>query len=284
MTLQEHFLKVKNEPRALGHWNFSNVEGLLAMGEVAKEKRLPLFIGTSQGERNFIGLHLCVALRDAVAKQYGVEAFLNADHSKSIEVAKAAVDAGYDSIHFDGSELSFDDNIAQTTEVVQYARAKNPDINIEGELGYLPGSSEVLKDAVEIKPEFLTDPEQAKDFVSKTGVNRLAVSIGNLHGVTMAGNPHIDVDRLKQIDDALPEDVTLTMHGGSGIPDEDIKAALGHGLSNVHVNTEIRMAYTKGLRATLDADKDVTTPYKIMKQPVEEMKKVIVQKLELFGN
>ncbi|MBI1888419.1 MAG: class II fructose-bisphosphate aldolase, partial [Candidatus Spechtbacteria bacterium] len=208
--------------------------------------------------------------------------FLNADHHKTFESAKKAIDSGYDSVQIDEMSLSLAENITTSRQVVEYAHSVNLDISVEGGLGYIRGSSEVHKEKIEVKRDDMTTPEEAKRFVEETGVDRLAIVFGNIHGVSVAGNPRLEIPRLKAAHSAIP-DVPLTLHGGSGIYDEDIKAALPHGMSNIHVNTELRVAYTNALREYLGKDREETTPYKYLSPAALAAQKIVEEKLKLFG-
>jgi fructose/tagatose bisphosphate aldolase len=185
-------------------------------------------------------------------------------------------------VQIDETALPLEENIRASRRVAEYAKSVNPDISVEGGLGYMRGSSEVHKEKIEVKPEDMTTPEEAKRFVEETAVDRLAIVFGNIHGVSLAGNPRLDIERLGAIHAAIP-DVPLTLHGGSGIRDADIKATLVHGMSNIHVNTEIRMAYTHALRAALEQDKEQTTPYTYLDIAGEAARGVVKAKLQLFG-
>jgi len=274
--------KASESDYALGHFNFSTLEILKAIVLACQNLKSPVFAGTSEGEARFVGYKQAVYLVRAWREETGLPVFLNADHHKTFESAKTAIDAGYDSVQIDEMSLSLEENMEMSKRVVEYAKSVNPDISIEGGLGYIRGSSEVHKEKIEVKPEDMTTPEEAKRFVEKTGVDRLAIVFGNIHGVSLVGNPRLDIDRLKAIHRAI-QDVPLTLHGGSGINDLDIKATLPHGMSNIHVNTEIRMAYTSALRARLDEKPDETTPYKYVDTAVAAAQKVAEGKLRLFG-
>lgn len=282
-NISEIFFRAYKKKWAVGHFNFSELDQARAIVEVCKESGAPAMLGTSEGERKHVGLKEAVALRDAFRKEFSIPVFLNADHTKSVDAAHVAVDAGYDSIHIDLSALPFEENVAGTREIVEYARVQSTSVHVEGELGYLRGSSEVQKERIEIKPEDLTNPEEAKEFVEKTGVDRLAVAVGNLHGIA-ANEPHIDIERIRAIRKSVPEAVTLVLHGGSGILDEDIQQAIAAGMANVHVNTELRMAFVGALRASLEEHVDEVAMYKLDAEAIDAMKKVVKEKLELFGS
>jgi len=147
----------------------------------------------------------------------------------------------------------------------------------------LRGDSKIQKEKIEIKPEDYTDPDQAADFVAKTGINRLAIAVGNIHGVSL-DEPNLDIDRIKKIREAIPENVALVLHAGSGIPDDQIKAAIAAGIANIHINTDIRVAYTEALRKELSKKPDETTPYRFDAAARDTLKNLIVEKLRLFGS
>ncbi|MBI4385619.1 class II fructose-bisphosphate aldolase [Candidatus Parcubacteria bacterium] len=277
------FEQARQERWAIGQFNVSDNEQLRAVVETAGKLKSPVILGTSEGERKFWGLKQVVALVQSWREQTGLPIILNADHSKSFETAKEACDGGYDAIHIDASDKPFEENLKITKQVVEYVKSKNPDAIVEGELGYLPGSSALLKEAVEIKPEYLTDPTAAAQFVKETGVDTLAVSIGNFHGITVAegASEHLDLDRLTAIRAATG--AMLVLHGGSGIPGDEVKAAIEQGIVKVNINTELRVAYVGALEKTL-AESDETTPYKIWPDAIEAVAKVVEEKLRLFGS
>ena len=284
MTLQEWLERAGKEGWALPHFNISDAITLRAICMAAKNLKSPIMIGTSEGERKFIGAGQAVALVRAFQEEYGIPIFLNADHHKSAEAAKEAIDAGYDSVHIDLSRENNKKNFAGTKEVVEYAKAKNPDISVEGELGYLPTeSSKIYKEVVEDDQESLTKPEEAAEFVKKTGVDRFAPAVGNLHGIA-ANEPRLDFERIETIRGVLPQEVALVLHGGSGISDEDIKKAIRAGISNIHVSTELRVAYADALRKVLAENPEETTPYKLLSPVVEAVVRVVERKFALFNS
>jgi len=250
--------------------------------EAAKKFNAPVMIGLSEGERKFVGLKQAVAMVKSFKEEYGLPVFLNPDHSHSVESAKDAFDAGFDSVHIDLSKLSFEKNIKGTKEVVDYVKSKNPEISVEGELGYLRGESRIQKEVIKIKPEDLTKPEEAVEFADKTGIDRFAGAYGNSHGIFLE-EPALDIERIRAVRKILPEKVAMVLHGGSGIPDEQIKEAIKAGIANIHINTEIRTAYTEALRKFLADNPEEATPYKILASAVEAVRKKVEEKLKLFG-
>lgn len=288
MTLEEILQKAQNEKWSTGHFNVSELDHMRAIAEVCAELHTPAILGTSEGERKHIGLLEAVALRDAFRKEFDIPIFLNADHTKSVEAAKEAIDAGYDSIHIDLSELPFEENVAGTKEVVEYskdqgARVRGLEINIEGEVGYLRGESKIQKEKIKVKKEDYTKPEEAKEFVERTGVNRLAIVVGNIHGLSPE-EPELDMGLIGRIYNMVPKEVALVLHGGSGIPDEQIKGAIKAGISNIHINTDLRKAFADGLKESIEKNPNEVAMYKLDKEGIERMKEVIKQKLTLFGS
>lgn len=278
-SLNDFFKQARQDKWAIGHFNFSTADQLRAIVEAASELDLPVMAGTSEGEAGFLGMEQCVALVKSWRDQ-GHPVFLNADHFKSFESTKKAIDVGYDSVLIDGSKLSFEENTALTKQVVEYARLINPEITVEGELGYLRGSSEI-QERVEISPEDFTKPEEATKFVEQTGVERLAIVFGNIHGIVTGQEEKLDIETLKKIS-LVTLDVFLVLHGASGLPDEQIKEAIKNGITNVHINTELRVAYHEALEKEIADDPKETTPYKYLDLPFEAVKKLVVEKLRLF--
>ena len=283
MTIREYLKRTIEEKWALGHFNFSEDEAIRAIVESAAELKTPIFVGTSEGEKKHIGIKEAVALIKAFREEFQIPIFLNADHHKTFESVKEAVDAEYDAILADFSALPFEENIKLTKQSVEYAKSKNPNIIVEGELGYVRGESKIQNEIIEIKPEDLTKPEEAARFVKETGVDMLAPAVGNIHGIA-ANAPKLDFSRISEIKKAVGDDVYLVLHGGSGMNESDFKNAIAAGVSVVHINTEIRVAFMEALKETIAKMPEETTPYKILTPSVEAMKKIIEEKLKIFGS
>lgn len=275
---------------AIGHFNISNLEQLKAIFGAGKELFLPLIIGTSEGEGNFIGFKQAAVLVKSLREDYTGQVFLNADHIHSLEKAKEAAEAGYDAITFDVSELPFEENLKKTKEAVKFIKSINPEILVEGEIGFIGGSSKILKEipkGAAIKAEDLTKPEEAGRFVKETGVDLLAPAVGNIHGMFTrrsldeGGLETLDIFRIKEIKKA--SGVPLVLHGGSGITNEDFLAAIDAGISIIHINTELRWVWRRSLEKSLRDNPEEITPYKIMPEVIEEIKKVVLDKLRIFN-
>jgi fructose-bisphosphate aldolase class II len=279
----EIFEKAHIHGYAIGQFNISTDEQIIATVEAAKELNSPIIIGTSEGEREFIGVEQVVALVETWKKETELPIILHADHCKTFESIKEVVDAGYDSVHFDGSKLPFEENVKITKRVIEYAKSVNPDIMVEGEIGYLPGGSDIHGE-VTIKPSDLTQPEEAKEFVQKTGVDSLAIAIGNIHGMKEGSDDsHLFLDRLEDIKRAVPG-TFLVLHGGSGTPRIDLEKAIKLGIVKININTEIRLAYKNALKGFLEEYLSEVKTYKILQPAMEAVKKVVADKIILFGS
>ena len=280
--LKDILRHARDEKWAVPHFNISDLAMLHGLIEAAQELKSPLLIGTSEGESDFLGRREAVALIKIAREAKKLEIYLNADHCHSLKTAKAAVDAGYDSVHIDLSKLSFKENTAGTKKIVRYARAKSRDISVEGEVGYLvTDSSKVYKRAIHVPAASLADVKEAARFVKETGVDRLAPAVGTVHGIAV-NKPRIDFARIKDIK-KIVKDTTLVLHGGSGAADGEIKKAIAAGVANVHFSTEIRLVYAVALREEITKRKGETTPYKIFTPVVKAVKLKAMEKIRLFG-
>lgn len=266
---------------AVGHFNISNAEGFHAVVSAAKTLGVPVIIGVSEGERDFIGVREIVAMVKSYRESTGQEVFLNADHTYSFERIKEAVDAGYDAVIFDGTELSFEDNVSLTKKCVEYARSKNPDMLIEAEIGFIGKSSKLL-DKIPDGVGAMTTVEEASEFVKMTGIDMLAPAVGNIHGMVKGGEPDLNIERISDIHTSTG--IPLVLHGASGNSDSDIREAIKAGISIVHINTELRVAYKEGLKKSLEESPDEIAPYKYLKGARTAMQKVVEDKLKLFNN
>jgi len=282
-TLKEYILKAREEKKAIGHFNISNIEGLWAIFNAARALNVPVIIGVSEGERSFVGVRQAAALVKSLRDEFYFPIFINADHTYTFEKVKDAVDAGFDMVIFDGAGLSLEDNIKETLRCVEYARKVNPTILVEGELGFIGKSSQIIDAIPEgVSKETETTDEDAKRFFELTGVDLLAPSVGNFHGMLKSGGEKIiDIERIASIKEAVP--IPLVLHGGSGDSDETFTKAINAGICIIHVNTELRVAYQKAIKKSLEENPDETTPYKIMRPVVSQMQKLIDAKLRLFN-
>ncbi len=288
MTLREILTDAAAKKIAVGHFNISELAGLKAIVAAADGLKVPVLIGTSEGEREFIGVKTAVALVRALRDGYGLPVYLNADHTHSLDKIKEAAEAGYDEVLFDGSKLPFEENVKQTKQAVLIAKSANPNVVVEGEIGYIGSSSEIIKNDTEeeqIKLS-LTTPEEAAQFVKETGIDVLAPAVGNRHGllekmVTGEMQKRLDIPRIQAIHDATG--VLMTLHGGSGTANEDFVAAVKAGMVIIHVNTELRIAWRRGVEDGLKNNPDEVAPYKILPPAVAAIQQIVSDRLKLFN-
>ncbi len=284
-TLREYVTEAESNKVAIGHFNISDTEGLHAIFNAARKLDVPVIIGVSEGERDFVGVKQAVALVKSLREEYNYPIFLNADHTYSVERIKEVVDAGYDAVIFDGTKLSFEENIAETKKAVEYARSVNPEIIVEGEIGYIGSSSKVLNKLPEgVDPVgAVTTKEEITRYVKETGVDLVAPAVGNLHGMLKGGkNPKLNIEQIAVLREA--GGVPMVLHGGSGISDDDFRSAIKAGITIVHINTEIRIAYREGIERGLKEKPDEIAPYRFLKGGVDGMTEVVEKRLRLFNN
>ncbi|MEK7095104.1 MAG: class II fructose-bisphosphate aldolase [Patescibacteria group bacterium] len=279
-TLQECIKSAQDRKVAIGHFNISNIEGFWAVVQAAKELKLPVIIGVSEGERDFMGVREIAAMVKTYRESTGQLVFLNADHTYSFERVVEVVDAGYDSVIFDGTELPLEKNIQTTKKSLEYAKSKNPSILFEAEIGFIGKSSKIL-DAIPEGVGRLTSLEEAVDFVKETGVDMLAPAVGNVHGIVRGGEPALNISLIKEISQTVG--IPLVLHGASGNSNEEVMAAINAGITIVHVNTELRVAYRAGLIKSLQENPDEVAPYKYLKGARNAMQKVVEEKLKVFN-
>jgi fructose-bisphosphate aldolase class II len=284
-TLREVLQDAQRRGVAVGHFNFSDLTALRASFDAARELSVPVMVGVSEGERSFVGVRQAAALVKSMREDNAYPIFLNADHTHSLEKAEEAARAGFDEIIFDGSSLPFEENMKQTAEAVQAIKAIDPSIIVEAEIGYIGASSEILSKAPEGMGA-LTTPEEAIQFVNATGVDVLAPAVGNMHGLlqTMVrgeAQKRLNIERIGVLRQACGK--FMTLHGGSGTNDQDFQRAIKAGMTIVHVNTELRLAWRRGLESALKAHPDEIAPYKILPAAYESIKAVITARLKLFN-
>lgn len=280
-NLKYYISKAYKEHWAIGQFNFSDFSQVKGIVQTAQNLKSPIILGTSEGESRFVGLAEAAVIRNVLRKKTGLPIFLNLDHGKSFEYIKEAISAGYDMVCFDGSKLPLDENIRISREVVKFSKWRG--VVVEGEVGrFGTDASKVYHEKFKIKEEDLTKAEDAKNYVKKTGVGVLAVSVGTFHGIDYGGiSPNIRLERLKEIKGKI--NIPLVLHGGSGTPDQDVKEAIKLGIAKVNINTETRMAFTGALRKTLQTSQEIT-PYKYLLDAINAVQAVVEEKIKLFGS
>lgn len=271
----------KKQGYAVGAFNVNNLETVLAITQAAEKLKSPVIIQVTEGAIEYAGLSEIVALIKAAANDIKAPVAVHLDHGHSLSIVKKCIAEGVSSVMIDGSSLSYKKNVLLTKKVVQYARTKN--VWVQGELGRLEGSEDWVK--VKRAEEYLTAPNDAKKFVRETGVNSLAVAIGNYHGVEkiiQKKKLRLDLKRLAEIDKVVA--VPLVLHGASGFPSGQIKEAIKRGICIVNIDSELRISFIEAEREFLRKNKNVFDPRKILTPAIKEMQKTIEKKMRILGS
>ena len=281
------FERAQKEHFAIGAFNAATMETLKAVVGAAKNLKSPVMIEASHGEATYFGVQELANVVRTMEQSYGVPIILNLDHAPSYDSCIEAMGAGFDYVHFDGSKLPFGENVEITKKIVQHAHAR--DILVEGEIDNInvmgaSSSDHRMENLSAVRdPKFYTDPEKAMDFVHKTGVDTFASFVGNVHGL-YADIKDINLDLLQQIKAKLG-DTFLSLHGGSGIADNQISAAVGVGIQKININSEIRIAFRDKLKEILDRpSENEVAIYKIMPEAIAAMQTIVEGKIRLFGS
>jgi ketose-bisphosphate aldolase len=285
-SLRSLLQQAQQNGTAVGHFNISDLVLLKAVFAAAQEVKVPVVVGLSEGEREFVGTRQIGALVRSLREEFDFPIFLNADHTHSLAKGLEAAKAGFDSIVFDLSGLPFKENVRRTRQAVEALKAINPGMLVEGEIGDIGTGSEIHESAPDLS-KGLSTPEEAKQFVESTGVDILAPAVGNMHGMLrsmVAGETkkHLDIERIASVKQAAG--VFLTLHGGSGTDDEDLRRAIAAGINIVHINTELRVAWRQGLEEGLAKHRDEVVPYKILPSAVDAVRQVVASRLKLFNS
>lgn len=270
---------------AVGAFNIDNQETLIAIARAAQKLRAPVLVEVSHGEVEAIGIENIRDMVDNYKAEYGIEAYLNLDHSPSVEACKRAIDAGFEFIHIDISqadhEATTEQIIEKTKEVVEYAKFTGA--LVESEPHYFGGSSNVHTEDIdyeEVKKTFST-PEGTKAFVDATGIDTFAAAVGNLHGKYPVPK-QLDLELLQQIRDAI--DCQISLHGGSGTPLHYFENAAKIGVSKININSDMRYAFRKTLEKVLADNPDEYAVVKLMPEVYGEVQKVVEEKINAFGS
>lgn len=274
---QQHF--------AVGAFNIDNQETLIAVAQAAQKLNAPVLVEVSDGEVKAMGLENLRDMVDNYKKEYGVEMYINLDHSPTVEACKQAIDAGYEFIHIDISQANHDateeEIIAKTKEVVEYAKFTGA--LVESEPHYFGGSSNVHTENIdyeEIKKTFST-PEGTKSFVEATGIDTFAAAVGNLHGKYPVPK-ELDLELLQRIRDSI--DCQISLHGGSGTPLHFFEEAARIGVSKININSDMRYVFRKELEKVLANNPDEYAVVKLMPQVYTAVQAVVEEKITAFGS
>jgi len=281
VSLKSLIEDAKKKKYAVGAFNTANLEVTLGIINAAVDQQAPVIIQVSETTIEYAGLKPITHIVETIAKNAAVNVpvALHLDHGRSFHSVAECINAGFSSIMIDASDLPYDENVALTKQAVDYAHKKG--VWAQGELGRVKGSEDwvIVKD----KEAYMTDPAEAADFVKKTGVDTLAVSVGNVHGIykLRKGVPKIDQERLRLIHKKIPQ-VPLVLHGASGLPESDIAAGIKNGIRIINIDTELRLAFTDKIRETLNRRREEYDPRKVLEPSIEAVKKVVARKIELF--
>lgn len=284
---QYWFDRAAREHFAIGAFNAGSIETLKAIVGAAKKFRSPVMIEASHGEIEYFGIKEFVGICRILEQSHNAPILLNLDHAPDISSCKMAVDLGFDYVHFDGSKEDLSDNIRLARQLVGYAHPKG--VLVEGEIDNInamgASSSDNREKYIEDvrDPKLYTDPEKAAEFVDKTGVDVFASFVGNVHGL-YTEEKDINLELLQTIKNKLGE-VFLSLHGGSGISDNQISAAIGVGVVKINVNSELRVAFRDKLKEVLGReDESEVAVYKIMPEAIAAMQEIVEKKIKLFGS
>lgn len=270
---------------AVGHFNISDLAMLKGVFAAARDLNVPVVVGASKGERDFIGVRNISNLVRNLREEFDFPIFLNADHTHSLPEAVEAAKAGFDSVVFDLSALPFRENLRQTKEAVQALKAINPSILVEGEIGDI-GTGSKIHDAAPDLVKYRTSPDEAMEYVDSTGVDILAPAVGNMHGmlpsmVSGETKKHLDIERIAAIKAVTR--ILMTLHGGSGTEDDDFRKSIAAGMNMIHINTELRVAWRRGIEEGLTKDSSEIAPYNILPFAVDSVRQVAASRLKLFN-
>jgi fructose-bisphosphate aldolase class II/tagatose 1,6-diphosphate aldolase GatY/KbaY len=271
MKLQDKLQYCHENKKALLATNFYNYETLRGVLEAAKRTNSPLILQLTKSSIEYMGLENAVSMGRTGLKTFGIEGWIHLDHCDSVDLIKNCLDAGFDSVMFDGSEMEIEKNIELTNQVVKLA--KTYDANVEAELGYVAKLGQSTE-----KMEY-TKTEDAKQFVDATGINALAVAIGTAHGFYKS-EPKLDFNRLSEINAVT--NAALVLHGGSGVPSESITKAVSLGICKVNLATEIKNIFTKSLQSLLRDSNEIDIR-KVFPPAINAITDLVAAKLRLMN-
>ena len=268
--------KAKREGYAVGAFNLNNMEIAQAIVETAEEERSPVIMQASQGAIQYAGVDYITAIARAAAEKATVPVSLHLDHGTSFEQNVECLRAGFSSIMFDGSKLPLQQNIEITKRICDMAHIVG--VSVEGELGQIGKiSDKITKEQLE---KMKANPQEAQEFAKKTGVDALAIAVGNIHGMQKQ-EAEIDIPRIRTVEQLTG--IPLVLHGASGIPDESVRQAIKAGICKINIDTELRKAFVRGINTVLKEDPTGIDPRKILGKGKLEMKEAVREKIRLFG-
>ena len=299
VSTKEMFKKAYEGGYAVGAFNVNNMEIVQAIVEAANELKSPVILQVSKGARDYAKPVYLTKLVEAALLDSNIPIALHLDHGDSFETCKACIDSGFTSVMIDGSHLPFEENIALTKKVVEYAHAHNPYITVEGELGQLAG----VEDDVNVEHHSYTNPDDVEEFVKRTGVDSLAIAIGTSHGAFKfkpGQKPQLRFDILEEVSRRLPN-FPIVLHGASsvsqeyvktiqanggkledaiGIPEDMLRQAARSAVCKINIDSDLRLAMTAGIREVFTAKPDVFDPRTYLKVGRKNVKDVVAHKIK----
>lgn len=267
--------RAEKENYAIPAFNIDNLESAIAVSEIMHEMRTPVIVQMIPRTLNYGGIAIYPAMMRELMADCPVDYALHLDHGSSLSLAKKCIAGGFSSVMFDGSLMPFEDNVKFTKEVTDFALPM--DVSVEGELGTIGGKEEGDTD---LEASY-TKVSEAEEFVRRTNVSTLAIGVGTAHGV-YKGTPHINVERIKEIHAAI--DTPLVLHGASGLSDEVLKDCIAAGITKINFATELRQAYTNGIKAEFAKDPEVFDPKIYMRGAIDNIKEVLRHKINICYN
>ncbi len=267
--------RAEKENYAIPAFNIDNLESAMAVSEIMHEMRTPVIVQMIPRTLNYGGIAIYPAMMRELMADCPVDYALHLDHGSSLALAKKCIAGGFSSVMFDGSLMPFEDNIKFTKEVTDFALPM--DVSVEGELGTIGGKEEGDTD---LEASY-TKVSEAEEFVRRTNVSTLAIGVGTAHGV-YKGTPHINIERIKEIHAAI--DTPLVLHGASGLSDEVLKDCIAAGITKINFATELRQAYTNGIKAEFAKDPEVFDPKIYMRGAIDNIKEVLRHKINICYN
>jgi len=300
VSSNEILIPAREKGYAVGAFNTSNIEISQAIFEAASELKSPVMVATSESAIKYAGFANIFSTVKHLSEYYGVKAALHLDHGPSFELAVRCLRHGWTSLMIDASKLEYEQNIAVTAEVARMAH--HVGVSVEAELGKLAGIEDMV--SVDEREATLTDPDQAAEFVDRTGCDSLAVAIGTSHGAyKFKGEPRLEIDRLSEIAERVT--IPIVLHGASsvpkevldraarfgaklpgakGVPEEALRQAIARGIAKINIDTDLRLAFTGGVRQILMESPEVFDPRKIVGEGREAIKEVVKKKIQIFGS
>ncbi|WBX36237.1 class II fructose-bisphosphate aldolase [Mycoplasma capricolum] len=274
-SLKDQLLKARQNHYAIGAFNFDNLEMLKAIVEAAEESNSPIIAMITESAAKYIGKEIVIASANAIISNTKVPIVLHWDHGYDLNLIKWACDNEFSSVMLDASLDDFNTNVNKTLEIVNYAKSKN--VEVESEIGHVGGK----EDDTDSNKNKYTSVDEAIKFVNLTQIDALAIAVGTSHGIFKTA-PNLNFDRIKEIRDSI--NTPLVLHGSSGLSDTDLKKAINSGICKINIGTDLKLVYANSLKQWFKENPTSYDARKFGRFAIDQMKKVIKQKLEILGS